>query len=180
MLGFATFSPEQLKQAQAFADKLPEIPLALILFTGAVTPAVCEEWFFRGFVMSSFKRFGFATAVIGSAFLFSLMHVLTSNILSLERLLPSLFMGLALGLVAWKTQSLWPGILLHMLHNGLLLSIGHFKGQLKAWGIGLEENSHLPALWLLGGCVAACVGLVLIAYSPKASAGLSFDGPPKS
>lgn len=160
--GFATFSQEQLKQARAFADKLPEIPLGLLLFAGALTPAVCEEWFFRGYVLAALRRFGFATAVIGSALLFGLMHVLTSNMLSLERLLPSTFMGLVLGLVAWKTQSLWPGVVLHTAHNGLLLSVGHFRLQLQEWGIGLEEDSHLPALWLLGGLVAAVMGLTLV------------------
>jgi ABC-2 type transport system permease protein/sodium transport system permease protein len=160
--GFATFSQEQLKQASAFAEKLHEIPLAALLFVGAVTPAVCEEWFFRGFVLSALRRFGLAAAVIVSALLFGLMHVLTSNMLSVERLLPSTFMGLVLGLVAWKTQSLWPGVLLHMAHNSLLLSVGHFRTQLEAWGVGVEEGTHLPASWLLGGLVAALAGLLLI------------------
>lgn len=161
-LGLATFSEEQMKRAQAFAEKLPEIPLALLLFTGAVTPALCEEWFFRGFVMSSLRRAGTGAAIVGSALLFALMHVLTSNILSLERFLPSLFMGLVLGLVAWKSQSLWPGVILHALHNGFLFSVGHFKTQLHEWGIGLEENSHLPLSWLAGGVLASIVGLFLI------------------
>lgn len=167
-LGLATFSQEQLKQAEAFASKLPEIPLALILFTGAITPAICEEWFFRGFVLASLRRFGATTAIVGSALLFGMMHVLTSNMLSLERFLPSVFMGLVLGLVAWRCGALWPGIALHALHNGLLLSIGHFRAQLEAWGIGLEENAHLPLTWLAGGLVAIVVGLALL-LSPAAS-----------
>jgi sodium transport system permease protein len=94
--------------------------------------------------------------------LFALMHVLTSNILSLERFLPSLFMGLVLGMIAWKSHSLWPGVLLHALHNGFLLSVGHFKTQLQEWGIGLQEHSHLPVTWLSGGLIASVVGLLLM------------------
>ncbi len=161
-LGLATFSQEQLKQAEAFASKLPTVPIQLLLLTGAITPAICEEWFFRGFVMSSLRKFGALWAVIGSALLFGLMHVLTSNMLSVERMLPSTFMGLVLGLVAWKTGSLWPGIALHALHNGLLLSVGHGKSYLEKLGIGLEENSHLPALWLLCGSAATIIGMVLL------------------
>lgn len=161
-IGFATFDQEQFKQALAFAEKIPQIPLAILLFTGALTPAICEEWFFRGFVLAALRRFGPATAIVGSAVLFGLMHVLTSNMLSLERLLPSTFMGLALGLVAWKTQSLLPGIILHLAHNGLLFSVAHYRSQLAEWGIGVEEGSHLPAAWLLGGLVAAIAGLVLL------------------
>ncbi|MCC6511534.1 MAG: CPBP family intramembrane metalloprotease [Pirellulaceae bacterium] len=161
-LGLATFTPEQMKKAQAFADKMPSVPLALLLFTGALTPAICEEWFFRGFVMSALRRFGFATAVIGSALLFGLMHVLTSNVLSLERLLPSLFMGLVLGMIAWRTKSLWPGVWLHAGHNGLLLSIGHYKAELTELGIGVQEGGHLPIAWLAGGALAIAVGSLLI------------------
>lgn len=166
-LGLATFSFEQMKQAEAFAKSLTSLPLALILFTGAITPAICEEWFFRGFVLSSLRRFGFTTAIFGSAFLFGLMHVLTSNVLSLERLLPSMFMGIVLGMVAWKTNALWPGVVLHTCHNGLLLSVGHYKNQLTQWGIGLEEQSHLPMTWLAGGLVAALIGACLLAFSPS-------------
>ena len=165
-LGFATFTPDQMKQAQAFAEKMPAVPLGLLLFSGAITPALCEEWFFRGFVMSSLRRFGMWSAVLGSAFLFALMHVLTSNILSLERLLPSLFMGVALGLVAWRTGSLWPGVILHACHNGFLLSLGHFKNALAERGFGLEEGTHLPATWLAGGMLATVVGVLLLISTP--------------
>ncbi len=160
-LGLATFTPDQMKQAQAFAEKMPAVPLGLLLFSGAITPAICEEWFFRGFVMASLRGFGKWSAVLGSAVLFALMHVLTSNVLSLERLLPSLFMGIVLGLVAWRTCSLWPGVILHACHNGFLLSIGHFKAELTKLGIGVEEGGHLPITWLAGGSLATVLGIVL-------------------
>ncbi len=97
-LGIATFTTEQMKQAQAFAEQMQKMPLGLVLFSGAITPAICEEWFFRGFVMSSLRQYGKWPAIWGSAVLFALMHVLTSNVLSVERLLPSLFMGVVLDL----------------------------------------------------------------------------------
>ena len=168
-LGLATFTADQMKQAQAFAEKMPAVPLGLLLFSGAITPAICEEWFFRGFVMAALRRFGMWSAVLGSAILFALMHVLTSNVLSLERLLPSLFMGVVLGLIAWRTGSLWPGVLLHACHNGFLLSIGHFKTELTKLGIGVEEGGHLPATWLVGGLIASVVGLLLMLAVRKSS-----------
>ncbi len=102
-IGIATITEDQLNRTRAFAEKLQSLPLGLLLFSGAITPAICEEWFFRGFVMSALRRFGKWNAVLGSAALFALMHVLTSNVLSLERLLPSLFMESCWG---W-----WPGVL---------------------------------------------------------------------
>lgn len=168
-LGLATFTDEQMKQAQAFAEKLPAVPLGLLLFSGAITPAICEEWFFRGFVMASLRKFGRWSAVLGSAVLFALMHVLTSNVLSLERLLPSLFMGVVLGMIAWHTGSLWPGVLLHACHNGLLLSLGHFKAEITKLGIGVEEGGHLPVTWLAGGAIACAVGALLIASRRKST-----------
>ncbi|MFO1062849.1 MAG: ABC transporter permease subunit [Pirellulales bacterium] len=161
-IGIATFGPEQMKQAQVFADALPTIPIAVVLFAGAVTPAICEEWFFRGFVMASLRQFGKWSAIFGSALLFGLMHVLTSNIVAVERFFPSAMMGLVLGWIAWESRSLLPGMLLHMLHNGFLLSVGVYKDQLKDWGWGVEEQSHLPWLWLVAGAGSLAVGIVLM------------------
>ncbi len=166
-IGIATITEDQLNRTRAFAEKLQSLPLGLLLFSGAITPAICEEWFFRGFVMSALRRFGKWNAVLGSAALFALMHVLTSNVLSLERLLPSLFMGVVLGLVAWRTGSLWPGVLLHACHNGFLLAIGHFKDAVTKLGIGVEENEHLPITWLAGAVLASLLGGLLISLTRR-------------
>jgi ABC-2 type transport system permease protein/sodium transport system permease protein len=141
----------------------------MVLFVFAVTPAICEEGLFRGFVLSSLHRYSAAWAIGLSAILFGLMHVLTSNVLALERFLPSTFMGLILAWIALRTGSIWPGVLLHALHNGFLLSVSRYEAQLKSWQILVEEGKHLPPLWLLGGGLAFALGIGLFWYTTRNS-----------
>src|SRR5690606_14302821 len=88
MLGIVTIGVEQFEQVATFRDQMRHLPLGLVLFVFAVTPAVCEEALFRGFVLGSFHRLRPHWAIVGSAVLFGLMHVLTSNVLAVERFLP--------------------------------------------------------------------------------------------
>lgn len=144
-----------------------KIPLPLILLCMAVAPAACEEFFFRGYLFAAFrsKMNGWQTVLLTSL-LFGVFHVVTSAALAPERFLPSTFLGLILGVIAWRTRSIWPGVLLHVVHNGLLLSMAYYRKELAAAGWGLEEvadgqwgagdPSHLPIQWL------AVAGLVVL------------------
>ncbi len=166
-LGIGTIQPEHLERVAEFRDELQKLPLSMILFVFAITPAICEEVLFRGFVLSSLHRYSTTWAILLSALLFGLMHVLTSNVLALERFLPTTFMGLLLAWIALRTGSLWPGVLLHSLHNGLLLSASHFEEKLKQWHVLVEEGEHLPTVWLLCGAAALASGLLLFWLSTR-------------
>ncbi|QDT64634.1 ABC transporter permease subunit/CPBP intramembrane protease [Calycomorphotria hydatis] len=157
---------EQMKQFfEPWKAQLAAVPLALKLFCLAIVPAVCEELYFRGFLFSALKRrmSGLVTVVI-TAFLFAAFHVLVRDGLLLGRFPPTFFLGLMLGVLALRSGSVWPGIMMHVLNNGLLLVIAHYESQLAGWGIAMEEREHLPATWLLaaGLCVAIGAGLLLL------------------
>ncbi|MCA9183648.1 MAG: CPBP family intramembrane metalloprotease [Planctomycetales bacterium] len=162
MLGIGTIEIEHFEQVATFKDQLSRLPWWLVMFVFALTPALCEEGLFRGFVLSSLHRYSAAWAIGLSAVLFGLMHVLTSNVLAVERFLPSTFMGLLLAWIALRTGSIWPGVALHALHNGFLLSASRFEEQLKQWHILVEEGQHLPPLWLTVGAVAFAAGCAAI------------------
>jgi ABC-2 type transport system permease protein/sodium transport system permease protein len=55
-----------------------------------------------------------------------------------------------------------PGILLHALHNGLLLSVAYYRDQLLAMGWGVEESRHLPLSWLGAAAAATLIGIGLL------------------
>jgi ABC-2 type transport system permease protein/sodium transport system permease protein len=96
-----------------------------------------------------------------------------------ERFFPTTFMGIVLGFVAVRTGSIWPGMLLHALHNGLLLSMGYYKDQLERLGILVEEQQHLPTEWLIGGGLALATGMLLIWLStrPKREPAMMISAP---
>ena len=83
----------------------------LSIISTAVVPAVCEEYLFRGAVLTRLLPFGRTTAIIGSAFLFGFMH---QNPL---QLLYTTLMGVVIGYVYVKTKSIWVCILIHFANN---------------------------------------------------------------
>lgn len=160
--------PERLRELQRLfgelKDQLRAVPLVWKWITLAITPAICEELFFRGFLLSAARsRLRPWLAVLATGVLFGVFHVLVRESLLLERLLPTAILGVILGWVCWRTGSIWPGILLHVLHNGLLLALGHFESELNAWTGAQEGAVHLPSLWLLGSTVGTVCGVAIIA-----------------
>ena len=142
------------------------IPLPLILLTLAVTPAVCEEFFFRGFLFQSLRdRLKGWGVVVTTALLFGLFHVATPSVLSPERFLPSTFMGLALGWVCLRTGSVLPGMVLHACHNGLLLTLLCYRDAIMANGWGVFDQQRLPWWWLAVGFALVFVGGMLVYVS---------------
>lgn len=168
-MGIGTIDIEQMDNVEEFRSRLQDLPIWLVLFVFALTPAVCEEFLFRGFVLSSLHKMSGFWAVVFSSLLFGLMHVLTSNVLAVERLLPSTFMGLILGFIAVRTGSLWPGIVVHAVHNGFLLSVSHYQDTIKRWGILVNDGEHLPATWLATGAGMLVAGIVLVWWSPRSN-----------
>jgi membrane protease YdiL (CAAX protease family) len=84
------------------------------LFAAVFIAPICEETFFRGFVFAGLLRsMPPVWAIILSALLFAVAHADPGSFAVL------FFIGLALALLRWRTQSLWPGILLHLLNNGV-------------------------------------------------------------
>ena len=74
----------------------------------------CEEVFFRGFVFPGLRNgMSLVWAIIISSLLFGVAHGDPGSF-------PVLFViGLALAFLRWRTQSIWPGMILHMLNNGI-------------------------------------------------------------
>jgi membrane protease YdiL (CAAX protease family) len=90
----------------------PFTTYATLIASMLVAP-LCEEVFFRGFVFAGFlTRMPVVVAILLSSLLFALAHADIGSFAVL------FFIGLALAFVRWRTRSLWPSILLHLLNNG--------------------------------------------------------------
>lgn len=87
-----------------------------------VTPPIFEELVFRGTVFGLLRRhFSLRDALIASSFAFAMMH------LSVPTLLTHVPLGLWLGFLRARGDSLWPGMFAHFLHNGWVLLDLHVK-----------------------------------------------------
>jgi ABC-2 type transport system permease protein/sodium transport system permease protein len=170
-LGLGGVNVEKLKFAQQLLERWRTVSPLLILISYALIPAMCEEWFFRGYLFSALlKSSGPLAAVLVSAVLFGVFHVVASSVLATERFLPTFLLGLVLGVVGWRSGSVLPGVVLHMVHNGLLLTISIYSGQLTAWGLGTEQQTHLPYPWLIASAILSTAGLALLFLSRPSAA----------
>ena len=98
-------------------------PIALFI-GGAVVAPVVEEIFFRGFVFAGLRpRWGWKKAMLVSAGLFALAHVLLTS------LLPIFILGLIFAYLYQISGSIWPAIIMHMFINTLTLSIVYALSQ---------------------------------------------------
>ena len=91
----------------------PQSPLqfALYLIVIAIMPALCEEFVFRGVICGLIKEYNKTAAIILSALAFSLVHATVQQI-------PFAFlMGLFLGYLYVKYETLLIGIILHFINN---------------------------------------------------------------
>ncbi|MCH2209883.1 MAG: ABC transporter permease subunit [Fuerstiella sp.] len=162
-VGIASRTESLRRMLETLVEDLEKTPLSVKLASLALAPAVCEELFFRGFLQNSLRsRYSAATAITASALLFGLFHIMVRDSLFIERMIPSSIMGVILGAMLERSGSVFPGMLLHTIHNGLLLCVAHYKTQLEHLGIGLEQRSHLPPEWLAATVFMAVVAAYLL------------------
>lgn len=121
----------------------------LLHMTLALVPAFCEEFLFRGLICARLMPYGRATAVVGSAILFGLMHG------NLGQFFYTTMAGIMLGYCYVETRSIWPGVIAHMLNNltGFLA---------EGWYNNLPERTAMvyDAMLCLGLIFAGLISLV--------------------
>lgn len=85
-----------------------------IVLIGALVSGVVEEVAFRGYMQSQLERFGPVFAIGLTSLVFALSHI-THGWEALLIMAPGyLFAGVLFGLLAWRTGSILPGIVLHV------------------------------------------------------------------
>ncbi len=86
----------------------------IIVLSAVVFAGVFEEMLFRGFVQKTFERdFNVTSAIVITAFIFGMIHMNPWWLVQIS------FLGIFLGLMAWKSDSIIPSMIVHFLNNGL-------------------------------------------------------------
>ena len=100
--------------------------LFLNLCIVALMPAICEELFFRGFILTSFKqnRKSYRGAVIASGILFGMMHM------DFIRIIPTSILGIAFAYAVCKTNSIGVSMFMHFINNGLAVVMTHISSKM--------------------------------------------------
>jgi membrane protease YdiL (CAAX protease family) len=91
---------------------------------GAILAPLVEEIFFRGFLFQGFRaRYGWVPGLLLSSAIFGLAH------LDPAALIPTFILGCLLAYLYQRTNSVWPGVMMHMLVNSLGLCSVYFATQ---------------------------------------------------
>lgn len=170
-LGLSTLDDSKIAQVRDLVASFRRVPPWLVVATLAITPGVIEELFFRGYLFSALRsQLSPWRTILLSALLFGVFHVLTGKSLLLERFLPTTLLGILLGWIVWRSQSVWPGILMHVTHNGFLEMVAYFREDLEAQGVGSVEQTHLPWTWMICGSLLVVTAILLIQKSSVSGA----------
>lgn len=80
----------------------------------ALTPAICEEMLFRGFLFSAFRgRYKIVVSVLLTAVIFGVYHM------SIVRFFTTALLGAALAVIVYYSDSIFPAMMMHAINNGI-------------------------------------------------------------
>jgi ABC-type Na+ efflux pump permease subunit/membrane protease YdiL (CAAX protease family) len=157
-------SPEARELAARILALFAAVPLWAAWLLIAVLPAVCEEMFFRGWMLSAFaggrptpRRA--AGAVVVQAACFAAFHLLP------ERMPQTFALGLLLGWMTLRSRSLLPAVLAHLAHNSVPLGLFMIASDADAARRATDATPSLPPGILAGavGCLAVAIAVVWLA-----------------
>jgi sodium transport system permease protein len=131
--------------------------MTLLIFLIGVSPGICEEHFFRGFLQQGvLGRNNKWSALLLVGFIFGAFHF------PLFRQPIVMLMGVALAYVAYESKSIWPGVCFHFLHNSLSLFLPAWTGMNKIVTQPGEPLPNVPLQWLIPALALFSIGLVLV------------------
>lgn len=101
----------------------------LLVLVIAFLPALAEELFFRGGLLSGLEGWGQTAAILISALCFAMIHGSTANFLG------PLTAGLLFGYMTIITGSIWPAVFGHFFNNLFYLAMSYLLKRYAAFGI---------------------------------------------
>ncbi len=125
---------------------LGDLGVAFSLAMLALTPALCEEVLFRGYVQRQAERgLGAAGGILASGIIFGMYH------LRFTQVLPLSLLGVYLAFLAWRTGSLWVPIVAHFLNNAFAVAAAAYVTNRPDLDMDAIEQMDVPWYIVVGG-----------------------------
>jgi len=129
------------------------VEFAVIVFVICITPAICEEFLFRGFVLTNLKKTASAgNAIFLSGFLFAVYHFQPFN------LIPLIALGCYLGFIVYYSKSIFTGMACHFINNFLAAYY------MYAYGKQDFDNPQITGSEATNALIAGIISLVLFIF----------------
>ena len=128
--------------------------LMLCVVYAAVLPGICEEFLFRGMLLSAFEENGTRCALVLTSLLFTLMHG------SLIGAPAEFILGMLIASLVIYTDSVYAGLIYHTVHNAATVVLQYMQQR-------LPSSAEIPADYLtaIGGLPGLLVLLVEVALT---------------
>ena len=156
IMDFAKEPSPHLKMIETMLTSQTGFGLVTLAFLVAVLPGISEELLFRGYLQSRLiERWSPVGAILASAAIFAIAHFDPMHAVGVFPL------GIWFGIVAWRTDSLWPAIACHVYNNLLAVIAAQFMGE------GTEVTPAQVALVLPSFFAMACSVFLLTRTIPR-------------
>ncbi|MFN0018416.1 MAG: lysostaphin resistance A-like protein [Pirellulaceae bacterium] len=146
--------PADESVASLYEQMTPVMAIPFIFFI-AIAPGFNEEMLFRGYMQRRLlARWNPWAAILVASFLFALLHIMP------HPMALAFPVGIWLGVLAWRTESTWPGIVSHAAFNGLW-NIYVIGSRLKYLPDPLPVWFHVLFFGIAGVCCLASIVLLV-------------------
>ncbi len=118
----------------------------------AIVPALVEEFACRGIVLGLLKKYGEGFAIITSSIVFGVMHG------NFEQIPFAIMVGLILGYIYVKTESIWTSVVVHGANNAISVIFTYLQNVMDA-----NMQNLFYIVYLIISMIAAVIGILLFA-----------------
>lgn len=156
------YTPAEMEALEkALAPLSASVPgVLLLLFLIGVTPAVCEEHLFRGFLLQGLRGWRKWPALVSVGMIFGAYHF------PFFKQPVVMLLGIALAWTAWRTRSLWPAVVFHFCHNSLSILGSALPGLSGEAVVAGQPLPGVPPRYLLPAAALFATGLWLVRRMP--------------
>ncbi|TCU77369.1 hypothetical protein EV204_102229 [Tissierella praeacuta] len=120
---------------------------ALNVFFTAVTPAILEEILMRGIILDGYRNKSRLVAAIMNGFMFGMLH------LNSFQFFHTFIAGFIASLIVFATNSIFAGILIHMVNNGLPMILNYLYPVNSNMEYAKDTNFLFLSLYALLGII---------------------------
>ncbi|MDD7986448.1 ABC transporter permease subunit [Lentisphaera marina] len=117
----AGFPSEGDEASQVVVDIVQSNGVINALLIVALTPAICEEFLFRGILLNASKGWKTFSAIALNGLLFGALHMSIANMPALS------LMGAYMAYIVWKSGSIFHSVLVHFINNSLAVLLIYYS-----------------------------------------------------
>lgn len=137
------------------AKSIPEFILVVIVI--AVTPAICEEFLFRGLIFRNFEKIIPASkAIFFTGLLFALFHFHPFNII------PLTVLGIFLTFIVYHSGSIYTAVLCHFINNFISAFAVYWFGTESLGSDSMPANDQLQFILSGAGSLVIFIAVIIL------------------